>query len=372
MPSRVLVVVDALVAALRECDVRIQTPEECVALVEQLARVERVCAAVRTEAAARAIEYGAHHASGVANGPEWLARTTGGSSADAARSLRTVEALADCLQTRTAVETGEVSLQQAHEIVQTATACPGSEGEMLERARRGSLQDLRDAGRRRRLHAIDPNELRERQQAARYHRHWRDETGMIRYSGSLPPEVGVPIMNRLDVETDRQWRGAHRAKQQTEPRERYAADALVNMMQGRGKRHAVRADVVYVCNLETGESHIVGGGPVPASTVREAAKDGFIKAVLHDGTKVDTIAHYGRCNIPAELRTVIELGDPPEFDGVKCTDCGRTFRLEWDHADPVANNGPTCRDNFRRRCHDCHMVKTEQDRLRGLLRRRAP
>ena len=54
-----------------------------------------------------------------------------------------------------------------------------------------------------------------------------------------------------------------------------------------------------------------------------------------NGTKIDTIVHYGRRNIPAELRTVIELGDPPAFDGVTCIDCGRTFRLEWEHDDRV-------------------------------------
>ena len=372
MSPRVLDAAGALIAALHELDVRLQTPAQCVVLVEQLARVERVCAAVRTEAAARAIEYGAHRTSGVANGAEWLARETGMGSGEAARSLKTVQELGDRTETRAAVKAGEVSLQQAHEIVQTAAACPESEREMLERARHDSLQGLRDAGRRKRLHAIDPNELHRRQREARYHRQWRDQMGMVRYSGALPPDVGVPIMNRLDVETDRQWRAAHRAKQQIEPRERYAADAFVEVMRGGGKRHAVRADVVYVCNVETGESHIVGGGPVPESRVREAARDGFIKAVLHDGRKVDTIVHYGRCNIPAELRTVIELGDPPAFDGVTCLDCGRTFRLEWDHGDPVANNGPTSRDNFRRRCHDCHVVKTEQDRLAGLLSGRAP
>ena len=237
-------------------------------------------------------------------------------------------------------------------------------------ANRVNLNELRDEGRRQRLTAIDPEELLERQRKARSHRHWRDDTGMIRYSGALPPDIGVPLMNRLDVETDRQWRAAYR-QGRVEPRERHAADALAHMMNGQGKRHSVRADVVYVCNVDTGQSHIVGGGPVPESRAREAARDGFIKAVLHDGTKVDTVVHYGR-HIPAELRTVIELGDPPEFDGVTCVDCGAQFQPEWDHHDPVANGGPTTRTNLKRRCHTCHTVKTEQDRLAGLLRRRGP
>ncbi len=34
-----------------------------------------------------------------------------------------------------------------------------------------------------------------------------------------------------------------------------------------------------------------------------------MKVVVRDGTKVDTIVHYGR-HIPALLRTMLELGDP--------------------------------------------------------------
>ena len=129
----------------------------------------------------------------------------------------------------------------------------------------------------------------------------------------------------------------------------------------------MRADIVFVANVDTGQAHIVGGGPVPMSTVRAAAKDAFVKAVLHDGVKVDTIVHYGRKAPPAHVRTVIELGDPPAFDGVRCIDCSSPFRYQWDHEDPVANGGPTCASNFTPRCPKCHREKTERDRLAGLL-----
>jgi hypothetical protein len=104
--------------------------------------------------------------------------------------------------------------------------------------------------------------------------------------------------------------------------------------------------------------------------VREAASDGFIKAVLHDGVQVDTVVHYGRKKIPAVIRTVLELGDPPDFNGVTCVDCDRQYGLEWDHADPVANNGPTTRRNLKPRCWGCHQEKTERDRLAGFLDRK--
>ena len=128
-----------------------------------------------------------------------------------------------------------------------------------------------------------------------------------------------------------------------------------------------RADVVYVCDLNTGAAHVVGGGPVPTATLDAVAREGFVKAVVHDGTKIDSVVHYGRRALPAAVRTAIELGDPPDFDGRRCVDCGNLLALELDHDDPVANGGPTTRSNMKWRCNHCHREKTERDRRAGLL-----
>ena len=106
--------------------------------------------------------------------------------------------------------------------------------------------------------------------------------------------------------------------------------------------------------------------------MRDAARAGaFVKAVVHDGIQVDTVRHYGK-HMPATLRTVLELGDPPEFDGARCCDCGRTYGLEWDHVDPRANGGVTAIGNYKPRCTPCHRQKTERDREAGLLGARGP
>jgi hypothetical protein len=358
--------VDAFVATLAGFEPRVHTPDECVRIVESLARLENASAAARSRAAAHAAKSGAHRRQGFNNPADWVAKTKGSTTAEAERELRTGDQLEGVPETREKVNHGELSMEQANEIAETEKACPGSEQEMLDAAKKASLRELREKGRKKRLEAVNPEDLERRQRAARYHRHWKDEMGMIRYSGSMVPSEGVPFMRRLDVETDRAFRRAHRDGR-AEPRECYAADAFASMMKGGGKPHAVRADVVFVCDVTTGTSRIVGGGPVPMSTVRQAVGDAFIKAVLHDGIKVDTVVHYGRKKMPGVLRTVLELGDPPEFDGVTCVDCGRQFHLEWDHDDPVANDGPTCRDNLRPRCWCCHQEKTERDRLAGLL-----
>lgn len=119
--------------------------------------------------------------------------------------------------------------------------------------------------------------------------------------------------------------------------------------------------------------HIVGGGPVAPGQAWQLIKDAFVKAVVHNGTEVTHVAHFGR-HIPAELRTALELGRPPDFDGVKCSvpGCERRYGLEWDHIDPVANKGPTSYQNLQALCGPHHWEKTERDRKAGRHGARAP
>jgi hypothetical protein len=93
--------------------------------------------------------------------------------------------------------------------------------------------------------------------------------------------------------------------------------------------------------------HVVGGGPVPVRVARNLFESAFVKLITHDGVRIDSVCHLGRYK-KAELRTALELGDPPEFNGVTCSElgCGRRYGLQWDHLDPVANNGPTSRTNL--------------------------
>lgn len=278
-----------------------------------------------------------------------------------------------------------MSLRQAQEIVAAEEEAAGSEAELLELARKASLRALQDRARKLRQEAADPAELHERRRKARHHRWWVNELGNVQYAGELAPEVGVPIMNRLDRIADRLRRDAKTAARHggaaVEPREAYAADAFVKLCSGGDGSRAGRADVVFVVDLNTyrrghahrGEAcHIVGGGPVPVDVVRAAERDAFVKAVLHDGVRIHTVKHFKR-HLNAELRTALELGSPSEFDGVSCVEagCDRRHGLEWDHIDPVANRGPTTFANLEPRCWPHHRAKTERDRLAGLLGRRA-
>jgi hypothetical protein len=287
-------------------------------------------------------------------------------------ALETVKQLEACPATRDAVTAGEVSLAQAAEI----TSVPEHEAELLALARESGLRAVKDTARKRRVEGIDPDELHAKQHAAREFVHWKDELGMIRFRGALPPVGGVALVNRLDTETDRLWRTARREKR-TEPRAALAADALLHMVEAGGSGKGTTADVVFVIDerayrrghVHPGEPcHVVGGGPIPVAAVRERVDDAFVKALLHDGVNIQTVAHHGRRR-SAELNTALELGAPPRFDGIACAEpgCNRTYGLQWDHKDPCANGGLTSLGNMQPFCTPHHCEKTERDRKAGLL-----
>ncbi len=364
--------VDELCAALIAFDPSLWSGSDCADLAERFARGAKVCETASARAASRAVECGAHRERTGASAPEWLARVSGSKAGAARTALETVKLLDACPATRDALVAGEVSLAQAAEI----TSVPEHEAELLALARESGLRVVKDTARKRRLEGIDPEELHEKQHAAREFVHWKDAMGMIRFRGALPPIAGVAFVNRLDTQTDREWRTARREKR-TETRAALAADAFVRLVDGGGSERSTAVDVVFVIDgrayrrghAHPGEPcHIVGGGPAPVSTVRERIDDAFVKALLHDGVNILEVAHHGR-HRPAELNTALELGAAPGFDAVTCAEpgCNRQFGLQWDHKDPCANGGLTTLGNMQPLCTPHHCEKTDRDHRAGLL-----
>jgi hypothetical protein len=99
-----------------------------------------------------------------------------------------------------------------------------------------------------------------------------------------------------------------------------------------------------------------------------AARDAFIKGVLHDGVEIQHVVHFGR-GPNALQRTALMLGLPPDFEGAQCSEagCDRRYGLEFDHVDPVANGGATTIRNIQPKCDEHHDQKTERDRRAGRL-----
>src|ERR1044072_9444485 len=188
--------------------------EDCAVLVGELAAVEKVSAAARVRAAARAGSCGAHRERGFADVSDWMARATGSTSGSVKAAMETAAALEREPQVKAALHAGELSFAQAGELVKAEAAVPGSTAGLLDMAKGQSLRTLKDEARDRRLRAIDPEEIHARQHAAMHHRHWTTALGTIAYAGELPPELGIPFINRLDAETDRLWLKAHQTRRQ--------------------------------------------------------------------------------------------------------------------------------------------------------------
>jgi HNH endonuclease len=369
----------ALRAALSGFDAALVGGGDCARLVEELAVTEKACAAVRVLAAVRAVESGSHRERGFHDGVKWLARQSGSTAGQARQALSTAGRLGGCPDTRAAWLAGELSVSQAAEIAETAAQVPGAEAELLAAAGESDLSELRDRARECVQARVDPAGLRARQVRAREFRHWRDREGMVRFAGALPPETGLALVRRVELAAVRARRAARAGGADKEPFDAYAVDALAALVAGSGEVRArsssTGAELVIVCDLfawrrghpHPGEvCHIIGGGPIPVEVARELSRDAFVKAVLHDGTAIHTVKHFGRY-LNATLRTALDLGPVPQFSGRACVDCGSRWGLQYDHVDPVAHQGPTEYANLKPRCWKDHQAKTERDRQAGLL-----
>jgi Domain of unknown function (DUF222)/HNH endonuclease len=369
---------------LREALARFEPAEfsgtDCAALAEELAVTEKACSSARLLAAARAAHTGAHRERGFKDGAAWLARQSGTTGSQAREALETAQRLEDCPDTKEALLAGQISLAQAAEITKAEAQTQGAEAELLPAARHCDLSQLRDHARHHRQAHTDASELRRRQYERREFRHWRDGDGMVRGAFALPPETGLPLVRRVEAAALRRRRAARAAGGSRERFEAHAADALADLVAGAVSgaelaRPPEGVELVLVCDIfawRRGHAHpgevcqIIDGGPVPVEVARELAQDAFIKVALHDGVNIHSVKHFGR-HLPAALRTALDLGPIPDFTGRQCVDCGSRWGLEYDHVNPVANQGPTAYDNLQARCYKDHQIKTEQDRQAGLL-----
>ncbi len=280
-----------------------------------------------------------------------------------------------------ALISGDVSISQASTILDTVEKVPSCLDDLLRVSKNQSLMTTKRHAKEKILDNCDSNKLAKNQNSLRSFRHYIGDYSMVNFYGSLPPKIGIPLMNRLDNLCDKKFRELRQNKEITTPlkREQIAADVIVEMLSNEITKDKIspKSEIVFVCDISSyirGERKpgeickIQGGGPTTPEEVHLALKDSFIKAVLHDGKEVKTIAHYSR-NIPAVIRTALELGSPPKFDGLKCVEpnCERTYYLEFDHINPVANNGVTSLENLVPRCKPHHIEKTEKDRQKGLL-----
>lgn len=276
-----------------------------------------------------------------------------------------------------ALRRAELSKDQAHEIAKTESVAPGSTGPLLEIARNSRFHVLKDEARKLRIETQAGPGLAELQHASRFFHHRVTDKGTVRFEGELEPHIGMPIASRLESEARRLARKARNA----EPFDRYMADALPELLSGTGKGAGKTEMVVLVSyeipergwtHVEDGEfCKIPGVGPIDPQVARRIAGDAFLSGMFFDGRDLRQMKRWGR-SMPAAIKTSLNLGEPPEFRGVRCVDCGNRFWIEWDHQEPHASGGPISTKNSKPRCWRCHRRKTKEDHEAGRLRGRRP
>ena len=307
-----------------------------------------------------------------------VARASGTSVGKAKVVVETAKALRDSDVLNDALAGGDVSVDQASEIVKAERAKPGSADELIRIAKHESFLVLKEKSRRVVLESEQQRGLTERQRDERGARSYSDDLGMLNIHLRMTPGIGTAITNRAEAEARRLQREA-KAEGRSEPFERHLCDAYGAMLSGAGtKAKPRRPELVVLVSYEViqrgwkdvreGEScKIPGVGPVSPEFAKEIAADAFLTGLFYDGKDLRNIKSWTR-EKPAELLRALQLGSPPDFDGIKCADCGNRFRNEDDHVEPHCGGNPTSLDNLQPRCYSCHKAKTDRDRKAGKLR----
>ena len=200
---------------------------------------------------------------------------------------------------------------------------------------------------------------------------------MVNIHLSQEPHVGTSIVARAEAEAARLARKARQEGGDREPFEAYLADAYAALLAGSDRGPARRPELVVLVSHEVARRgwtdvrdgevcKIPGVGPISPEVAKEIARDAFLSGVFYDGKDLRHFERWSR-SIPVEVLIALELGEPPEFDGVRCTDCSNRFRTELDHVKPRVARGPSSHPNLKPRCWRCHQAKTAQDRKAGRL-----
>jgi len=331
--------------------------------------------------AKKLVSYGETMLAAKLDDPAVVARTTGVSLGKAKAVVDTGNSLKGADDVREAFKSGEISVDQASEIARAEQASPGSSRGLLELAQEDSFQALREKSRKLVLEAEQHRRLAERQHEARRARSYQDDLGMIAINLLLEPHVGVPLVNRAESEAGRLFRAAKKDGRpgsiQDEPFERHLADAYAGLLSTGTTTKARKPELVVLVSheitkrgwndVQEGEvCKIPGVGPISVERAREIASDAFLTGLFYDGTDLRHLRRWSRTT-PPEVLLALQLGEPPEFDGVKCIDCGYRFRNEKEHSLPHVAGGCSSTTNLKWRCYGCHQKKTAEDRKEGKL-----
>ena len=359
-------------------------------LVKVFARGERLCAAGKTVAAARAAEANAHQLAGHRSPAHWLAEVTGESVGDAMGVLAIGDALASQPGVDDAFRSGKLSRSRARAVTDAVKVNPRCEDQLVEAAQSDTMGQLRDRCLRAKAQGRSKEDEAAHYQALRRNRScrtWTDQAdGAFRLEARLAPDDGAALLAALRAESDRVFHRARKAGMIESP-DAYAADALVALITGQATRGTSSSDDsdsqspsrqsrsssnvhvrVDLDALRQGAvSHgqiceIPGVGPIPIERARQIMGDALVKLVITNGVDVSTVCNLGRAIPAAVIDALIERDPTCVVPG-----CDVAVRLETDHWQvDYGKGGPTRWSNLARLCKFHHNLKTHKGfRLQG-------
>jgi len=328
--------------------------------------IVRMATTIQAKAAARRASTRGWKSAGERSAASHLAHTTGSTVAKAVETLATARRLENLPVLDAAASNGDLSAEQTAAIADAATADPGAEARLVERARQTSLPELVAECARTKAAAVPDLEARRREiHARRSLRDWTDADGVWHLRVRHNPEVGAQVMAALAPLRDRVFAAA-RSEGRREPLEAYAADALVGVVCGTDTESRPRAGAKVIARVDLatllrghpldGETcEIAGFGPVAVSAVRDLMDTGdpFLAAVATSGEAVVGVAHLGR-RPRAVQRTALEWLYPT----CAAEGCTTTAWLENDHRLDWADSHITVFDLLDRLCSHHHHRKT--------------
>jgi hypothetical protein len=195
-------------------------------------------------------------------------------------------------------------------------------------------------------------------------REYQDDDGAWVLHARGPLEAGLAFRTAITPIIDQYYK-TKREPEDREPREAYAFDALLDLVQrppAEGKRSSgrylglLRLDVEalwrgYVEGDEVCE--IAGLGTIPVGVAKNVLGDAALKLVITKGVDVVNVTHLGRTATIAQKAAL--WWQSPECDRLGCT---RTQRLQIDHDIGWTNTHTTRVDDSNRLCDHDHDLKT--------------
>lgn len=354
---------------------------DAAGVYEALAAMEKLVAGAKLRMAVRVEQSGEWRRAGHRHPADFLAGRSGVSGGTARDELATSKRLAGLAETDEAVRRGELSTSQASAVADAAAAAPAAEQELLGRAKRSSLRDLRDACARAKAAADPDADARHaRIRRERSLRSFTDRDGAWNLVARGPAELGARFMSALSPLVEAQFHKA-RAAGRREPHEAYAFDALIALTDqptdapttepadlggaSAPRRAAVKLRHLALLRVDLdalrrgavdGDElcELTGVGPIPARVARELLGESILELVITRGHDVATTVHLGRG--PSAAQKVALLWSQP---GCSRLGCDQPWaRTEADHRTPWAQTHETRLDQLDRLCPFDHDLKT--------------